>query len=142
MYEPLWSKLFDPAWNRDSWTHDRSDRPALGDVTPDWRMTTPLRTDRRQALLEIDAITAIMLGITAAELCAIYRTRFGVLRKYERVMRFDANSRQVPSDIVKPTTKTRAKPTSGTTSLPFIPVDREKDMTRAHEVFTERLRSR
>lgn len=143
VYEPLWSELFDPTWIRDSWTHDRSARPALGDVTPDWRMTTPLRTDfdRRQALLEIDAITAIMLGITAAELCTIYRTQFGVLRKYERVMRFDANGRQLPADIVKAHDQDPRKANLGHYVLPFTPVDREKDMTRAHEIFTERLRA-
>ncbi|MGH3864318.1 MAG: Eco57I restriction-modification methylase domain-containing protein, partial [Actinokineospora sp.] len=140
-YEPLWSELFDPAWCADSWTHDRADRPALGAVARGWELATPLRTDfdRRQALVEIDAITAIMLGITANELCTIYRTQFGVLRKYERVMRFDVNGRQVPSDIVKAHDRDPAKADLGRHVLPFTPVDREKDMTRAHEVFTERL---
>jgi len=39
-------------------------------------MATPLRRDaeRRQALVEIDAVATVLLGITAEELCAIYRT--------------------------------------------------------------------
>jgi hypothetical protein len=140
-YEPLWTELHDPAWRQDSWTHDRADRPALGDVTPDWRWETPLRTDfdRRQALVEIDAITAIMLDITAEELCTIYRTQFGVLRKYEKAMRFDANGRQVPNDVLKEYDKKGERADLGRYVLPFTPVDREKDITRAHEVFTERM---
>jgi hypothetical protein len=139
-YEPLWTELHDPAWRQDSWTHDRNDRPALGDVTPDWRWETPLRTDfdRRQALVEIDAITAIMLDITAEDLCTIYRTQFGVLRKYEKAMRFDANGRQVPNDVLKDYDKKGERADLGRYVLPFTPVDREKDMTRAHEVFAER----
>ncbi|MEU4802981.1 restriction endonuclease subunit M [Actinosynnema sp. NPDC023587] len=141
-YEPLWTELYDEAWQRDAWTHDRNDRPALGDVTPDWRWGTPLRTDfdRRQALVEIDAITAIMLDITAEELCTIYRTQFGVLRKYERVMQFDANGRQVPNDVLKEYDKKGDRADLGRYVLPFTPVDREKDMTRAYEVFTERMK--
>ena len=101
-YESIWTELFDCAWCTDSWTRDIPSAP-LGDVTPDWTMATPLRKDdeRRQALVEIDALAAVMLGITAEELCAIYRTQFGVLRKYERVMQFDRNGRQVPKDVLK-----------------------------------------
>lgn len=140
-YEPLWTELYDAAWQQDSWTHDRTDRPALGDVASDWRWETPLRTDfdRRQALVEIDAITAIMLDITAEELCTIYRTQFSVLRKYERAMRFDANGRQVPSEALKEYEKKGDRADLGRYVLPFTPVDREKDMTRAHEVFTQRV---
>lgn len=143
-YEPLWTDIYEPAWQNDSWTHDRTDRPALGDVTADWRWETPLRTDfdRRQALMEIDAITAIMLDITADELCTIYRTQFGVLRKYEKVMRFDANGRQVPSDVLKEYDQKGKRADLGRYVLPFTSVDREKDITRAHEVFTERIKGR
>lgn len=143
-YEPLWTELYDPAWRQDSWTHDRVDRPALGDVTPDWRWETPLRTDfdRRQALVEIDAIVAIMLGITAEELCTIYRTQFGALRKQEKAMRFDANGRQVPAEVLKEYEKKGDKADLGRYVLPFTPVDREKEMTRAHQVFSERLKAR
>jgi hypothetical protein len=144
VYEPLWVELFDSAWRTDSWTHDRGDRPSLGDVRRGWEFGTPLRTDfdRRQALVEIDAITAIMLGITAEELCTIYRTQFGVLRKYERATRFDANGRQVPGDVLKEYDKHGKRADLGRYVLPFTPVDREKDMTRAHEVFTERMAGR
>ncbi len=143
-YEPLWTELYDPAWRRDSWTHDRTDRPALGEVTPEWRWETPLRTDfdRRQALVEIDALTAIMLGITADELTTIYRTQFGVLRKYEKAMRFDANGRQVSGEVLKAYEKKGERADLGGYVLPFTPVDREKDMTRAHEAFTARLDTR
>ena len=86
-------------------------------------MATPLRRDaeRRQALVEIDALAAVMLGITAEELCAIYRTQFGVLRKYERVMQFDANGRQVPKDVLKEYEKHGARAELGRYELPFTP---------------------
>ncbi|MGW0894349.1 Eco57I restriction-modification methylase domain-containing protein [Saccharopolyspora sp. NPDC002578] len=143
-YENLWQELFDEQWRQDEWTHDLTDRPALGDVGPEWEMSTPLRVDfdRRQALVEIDALAAIMLDITAEELCTIYRTQFGVLRKYEKAMRFDANGRQVPNDVLKDYEKRGARADLGRYELPFTGVDREKDMTRAHERFSERLAAR
>ena len=107
-------------------------------------MATPLRRDaeRRQALVEIDALAAVMFGITAEELCAIYRTQFGVLRKYERVMQHDANGRQVPKDVLKEYEKHGARAEQGRLALPFTPVDREAEMTVAHEEFTRRLAAR
>ena len=63
-------------------------------------METPLRSeyDRRAALVEIDALAAIMLGITAEQLCAIYRAQFGVLRKYEYRMFFDAQGSKIAKE--------------------------------------------
>jgi hypothetical protein len=138
-YASLWTELFDAAWRSDSWTRDIPSAP-LGDVTPTWTMATPLRKDqeRRQALVEIDALAAVMLGITAEELCAIYRTQFGVLRKYERVMQFDRNGRQVPKDVLKEYEKHGARADLGRYELPFTGVDREAEMTIAHEEFTRR----
>lgn len=165
-YAPLWVEIAAdqlPAWQADNWTRfDRATSPEgpevpyfrsswapMGDVQAEWTTATPLRRDaeRRQALVEIDALAAVMLGITADELCAIYRTQFGVLRKYERVMQMDANGRQVPSDILKSYAKnpdktdlTRAS--GGVWQPPFTPVDREAEMTAAHAEFNRRAAER
>lgn len=62
-----------------------------------WTMDTPLRSDyeRRAALVETDALGAIMLELTAEQLCLIYRAQFGVLCKYEHTMWFDALGHQI-----------------------------------------------
>lgn len=95
-YSPLWEELFDLGWADDHWTlpHGTVD---LRDVGTAWTVTTPLRldADRRQALVEIDALASLMLGLTAEQLCAMYRTQFPVLRKYEFSMSFDAEGRKI-----------------------------------------------
>jgi hypothetical protein len=99
-YAPLWEELFEGGFRQDRWTPPFRWRAPLEDVTPEWTMATPLRTeyDRRAALVEIDALAAIMLGITAEQLCAIYRAQFGVLRKYEYRMFFDAQGRKIAKE--------------------------------------------
>lgn len=103
-YADLWAECFDPSFTSDSWTiPDRATTP-LGDVGPTWTSQTPLRraVDRRQALVEIDALVALMLGITADQLCTVYRTQFAVLYGYDHDQYFyDAHGRLVPNHVLK-----------------------------------------
>jgi hypothetical protein len=139
-YAPLWQELYDPGWQGDRWTDPLSTRPELGKVGRDWTMATPLRVDygRRMALVELDALAALVLGLSAEQLCAMYRTQFAVLRKYEYDMWFDANGRRVPGEVVK-TWKADSSANLGRYMLPFSQPDREKEMTHAYEEFQRRL---
>lgn len=147
-YAPLWDELYDSSFESDSWVPhigvDSVGRTRLGSIRAKWDWSTPLRraADRRQALVEIDAIVAIMLGITAEELQTIYRTQFPVLQKYERDALYDANGRQLTGKLASEYRKGKAKPADftvdGVTYVePFVGVDRERDMELAHKHFSD-----
>ncbi|MFF4272143.1 Eco57I restriction-modification methylase domain-containing protein [Streptomyces sp. NPDC001536] len=155
-YASLWEELFEPAWLTDRWTDPKSPRPQIQAVEPTWSMATPLRTeyDRRMALVEIDALVAVMLGLTAEQLCAMYRSQFAVLRKYEWEMFFapdghkigaathNVGIRQTPEEtaFVKAWAKA-ARAGDPTPAIPegWVKPNREAEMTRAHADFTARL---
>lgn len=140
-YEPLWHELFEPDFTEDTFSSEDPRLPELGAVTRDWSMDTPLRRDfhRRQALVEIDALGALMLGLSADQLCAIYRTQFAVLRKYEHYMRFDREGRQVPNDVVRAYEEDPRSADIGRYMTPFTKPDREADMRRAYAAFEARV---
>ena len=60
-----------------------------------WDKEFVLRTDyeRRQALIEIDVLTSMVLGITLEELKSIYRIQFPVLQSYEEDTWYDINGK-------------------------------------------------
>jgi type I restriction-modification system DNA methylase subunit len=62
-----------------------------------WCFNAPLRMDyeRRQALVEIDVLTAMALGISLEQLTVMYRILFPVLQSYESDTWYDANGRIV-----------------------------------------------
>jgi hypothetical protein len=66
-------------------------------VGPTWDGDTPLRTEfaRRAALVEIDALVAVWLGISADEVVAMYDSKFPVLQRNEESMWFDATGRRI-----------------------------------------------
>ncbi|MET8160379.1 class I SAM-dependent DNA methyltransferase [Sphaerisporangium sp. NPDC005289] len=157
-YAELWAELHDDSWACDSWAASWPGLPSLGTVGAVWTPDSALRAERarRAALVELDALVALMLGIDAEELAALYRSRFPQLVTYESAMWFDANGRKLAENFnayghgqmkghFEQLMKHLADP--GTVllpegySAPFYKADREGEYRQAHAAFAERLRT-
>ncbi|MEU4581192.1 class I SAM-dependent DNA methyltransferase [Kitasatospora aureofaciens] len=158
-YSPLWEELFDLDWPaRERWAYGcwSSLRPLSTQLTSTWEYDTPLRTEheRRAALVELDALVSVWLGITADQLVAIYRTRYPIMADYEAEMYFDANGRKIarsfnayghgqtketyPALLDHLASAATVPPPEGYTA-PFYKADRETEMRAAHTHFQARL---
>jgi hypothetical protein len=170
-YAPLWEELYQGLWTDDNWTCEGQIHTPLGEVEPTWSSATPLRRDeeRWQALVEVDALAALLLGIDVDHLCTMYRTQFAVLRKYEFKMVFDSQGRKIcgyhhsaglQQSLLQEQAKDGDLPTEwknlwnlyeqyvadpdpvdwlGHYTPPFTRVDREASMMRAYNEFERRL---
>ncbi len=157
-YSPFWATLFDKSWVDDQWVIPVPNTPPLGDVRPEWEMRTPLRTElaRRAALVEIDALVAVMMNISADQLVAMYLARFPQLQAYEEDTWFDLAGRKICGDrnafgfgqakehyvqlrkyLEDPR---RQQPPEGY-AAPFYKADREGEMRQAHAAFSARVRA-
>ncbi|MET7858130.1 class I SAM-dependent DNA methyltransferase [Streptomyces sp. NPDC005318] len=158
-YAPVWEELFHPTWpGYEDWANPTWPNlaPLASALTPTWQYDTPLRTEyeRRAALVELDALVSVWLGITADQLVAIYKSRYPVLSDYESEMYFDAHGRKIARNhntyghgqtkedylalldhLASPAT---TPPPAGYTA-PFYKADRETEMRAAHAHFQARL---
>ncbi|MXG28768.1 hypothetical protein [Streptomyces sp. YIM 132580] len=165
-YADLWQELHDPTWSAYEpwarpWPHMTTELHA---VTPTWQRDTPLRTEyaRRAALVEIDALVAVWLGIDADTLVTMYRARFPIMQDFDSVTWFDSAERKIAgnrytfghgqtSDHWKAFEKYQAaqrndalseaeKPPAPTGyAAPFYKANRETEMREAHAYFQKRL---
>jgi hypothetical protein len=125
-----------------------------------WSRASAVRNafERRWALVELDAIAALELGLTLVELNTIYRTQFPVLRQYERDTWFDAGGRIAFTSSVglvgvgldRKSFELWKEHLRSNTPLPkdfdtkglvppFEVRDREEDMSHAYEYFASKL---
>ena len=98
-YADLWQSCWEESYTSMSWAKDdpRLTADTFTSLMNEWNWHTPLRTDyeRRQALVELDVLASMALGITLDELIDIYRLTFTVLSGYEDDTWYDANGRIV-----------------------------------------------
>lgn len=159
-YTDLWNEVWPQVAVASVWsTSDPrlSTWPAPSTI---WHRHCALRNhfERRWALVELDALAALELGLTIDELCTIYRTQFPVLREYEKNTWYDRNGRiafttnrgltgvgldrkafelwqaclQDGTPLPRDFDRQRLEP-------PFDLRDREDDMRTAYTFFAERL---
>ncbi|MBT2376154.1 hypothetical protein J7E90_01940 [Streptomyces sp. ISL-111] len=155
-YADLWEQLYDPTWPAyEPWACQWPELQPLHAVDPVWNRSTPLRTERarRAALVEIDALVAVWLGVSADALVAMYRSRFSIMQDFDAVTWFDANERRLGGvrhtygfgqtkehyeHFLAYQNKERPEPPEGYTA-PFYKANREEEMREAHAHFSARL---
>jgi hypothetical protein len=105
-----------------------------------WTPDVPLRSafERRQALVEVDALAALCLGMSVDHLVVVYRSTFGRLRQFEHVMRHDQNGREVPKEVWTAYEQDPEGADLGRYVPPFTKPDREAEMRQAYAVFAQR----
>lgn len=98
-YSSFWTEMYDASFTADEWSKEdtRLDNRVFTESSNDWSSSSFLRTEymRRQALLEIDVLTALSMGISIKQLKTIYESQFPVLVKNECNTYYDQSGRVV-----------------------------------------------
>lgn len=84
-YSDLWMEMWCEEYKDETWSKNDVRLKHFSGLTEQWQWSTPLRNyfERRQALVEVDVIAAMALGLKLENLEAIYNIYFPVLQQNE-----------------------------------------------------------
>lgn len=96
-YADLWEEMWKEDFKQEQWSIDDKRLKLFASLTEHWQWSTPLRNyfERRQALVEIDVIAAMALGLSLQDLEMIYTIQFPVLQQNENDTWYDAEGKIV-----------------------------------------------
>lgn len=96
-YEGLWRRLYRPEMEHPGFARRDPRLQWNVGLTRNWTRACAVRSAyaRRQLLVELDALSALALGISPDDLVAAYHIQFPVLQKHEAGTFYDANGRIV-----------------------------------------------
>ena len=96
-YAELWEDMWKEEYKQESWSIEDKRLKPFASLTEQWQWSTPLRNyfERRQALVEIDVIAAMALGLSLQDLEMIYTIQFPVLQQNENDTWYDAEGKIV-----------------------------------------------
>lgn len=91
-YADLWQSCWREDYAKESWSIDDTRLKPFSGLTEEWKWETPLRNyfERRMALVEIDVLAAMALGLSLDDLEMIYTIQFPVLQQNEQDTWYDA----------------------------------------------------
>ena len=96
-YSTLWEDMWKEEFQTDSWAIEDSRLKPFSTLHSSWTIDIPLRGyyERRQALLEIDVITAMAFGLSLRDLQMMYSIQFAIMQEYENDSWYDAKGQLV-----------------------------------------------
>ena len=96
-YALFWEEIYSPIFNKINWTKidSRLSQQDFEMLSSNWNHRVAFRDafTRRQAMVEIDVLIAMMLGMTLSQLLSAYRIQFPILQQHEKDTFYDAQGR-------------------------------------------------